>query len=158
MSINAQEQIWASALPNACAQNNPPAAVRAFACGISARFEASTATITACAQIPEVDTISSAYAADPDIGDIEDYATYIGNGRRVITVPIVELLSPTGTMTVIGFRQFLVVPNQGDINTNPADANARFRVLYIGSVMPLRQGSFGGCQSTYGPGKVVLYQ
>jgi hypothetical protein len=45
-----------------------------------------------------------------------------------------------------------------DVSTNPNDANARFVVTYIGSVVPVRQGSFGGCTQTTGPGKVVLHQ
>jgi hypothetical protein len=31
-------------------------------------------------------------------------------------------------------------------------------VLYLGSVVPIRQGRIDGCQVTSGPGKVVLHQ
>ncbi len=57
-------------------------------------------------------------------------------------------------MTVIGFRQFLL--NWRVIN--PADLNGRFLAIYIGSVAPVKQGRFDGCQQTAGPGKVVLHQ
>jgi hypothetical protein len=56
-------------------------------------------------------------------------------------------------MTILGFRQFLVQP---EVSAN--DANARFVASYIGSVVPLKQGTFGGCTQTAGPGKVVLHQ
>jgi hypothetical protein len=61
-------------------------------------------------------------------------------------------------MTILGFRQFLVIPGQGATVINPADANGRFVAMYIGSVAPLKQGRFDGCQQTAGPGKVVLHQ
>ena len=34
----------------------------------------------------------------------------------------------------------------------------RYAAMYIGSVMPVSQGRFSGCQQTAGPGKVVLHQ
>jgi len=40
----------------------------------------------------------------------------------------------------------------------PADPNGRFLAIYIGSVAPVKQGRFDGCQQTAGPGKVVLHQ
>ena len=61
-------------------------------------------------------------------------------------------------MQVLGFRQFLVQPNQGSTTSNAADQNARFLVNYIGSVVPVKQGSFQGCTISAGPGKVVLHQ
>jgi hypothetical protein len=61
-------------------------------------------------------------------------------------------------MTVLGFRQFFIEPFPNDVTLNPSDVNARFAALYIGSVMPVRQGAFSGCQITNGPGKVVLHQ
>jgi len=30
--------------------------------------------------------------------------------------------------------------------------------MYLGSVAPVKQGRFDGCQLTSGPGKVVLHQ
>jgi hypothetical protein len=102
--------------------------------------------------------MASAYSQDTDLADIEEYAVYTGTARRIITVPVVEQLNPGGAMVVLGFRQFLVNPNPDSTTTNPADSNGRFSVLYIGSVMPLRQGRFDGCEQAAGPGKVVLHQ
>jgi hypothetical protein len=156
-SVNAPEQMWASAQPIACSATTPPLSVSDFLCGMASRFDPAP-TVARCVSIPEVDTMSSIYTADTDITDLDDYATYTGSTRRVITIPIVDALAVGGTMTVLGFRQFLVEPNQNDININPADSNGRFVGLYIGSVMPLRQGRFDACQITAGPGKVVLHQ
>jgi hypothetical protein len=61
-------------------------------------------------------------------------------------------------MTILGFRQFLVIPTQGATIINPADSLGRFVALYAGSVAPLKQGRFDGCQLSAGPGKVVLHQ
>lgn len=148
------EMVWESALPRACNQN-PPAAVTSLMCGMWTRFDASVPE--ACAGIPEVDSLQG-YQADTDITDLEEYAAYTGNGRRVITVPVVEALSSSGPMTVLGFRQFLVEPNPNDVNISPNDPDGRFVGLYIGSAAPLRQGRFDGCQVAAGPGKVVLHQ
>ncbi len=70
------------------------------------------------------------------------YTAYSGNGRRVITVAVVDALAPnTGTpMTVLGFRQFLLQPNPDGTPFNPADTNGRFVATYIGSPMPVKQG------------------
>ena len=62
------------------------------------------------------------------------------------------------TQNVQGFRQFLLEPIANDVTLNPADARGRFSAMYLGSKMPLRAGSFAGCQLTSGPGKVVLHQ
>ena len=40
----------------------------------------------------------------------------------------------------------------------PGDTNGRFPAMYVGTVAPLKQGRFDGCQITNGPGKVVLHQ
>ena len=62
-------------------------------------------------------------------------------------------------MTILGFRQFLVNPDQGDVNVNPSDTDGRFNALYIRNPMPLKQGRIdGGCALTSGPGKVVLHR
>ena len=157
MTAAAAEIAWASAQPPACGSNSVPASVTQSMCGIASRFD--PAAQTACANITDVDTLSSAYQADTDVTDIDDYSTYIGNARRVITVPIVDTLVAAGPMTVLGFRQFLVDPNQGDVNITAADSNGRFGALYIGSVAPVKQGRFdGGCALTSGPGKVVLHR
>jgi len=105
---------------------------------------------------------------DTDPGTTQDlYTAYQGNGRRVITVVVVDALAPnTGTpMTVLGFRQFLLQPNPDGTPFNPADTNGRFVATYLGSPMPVRQGyiddRFGlSCPApvTSGPGKVVLHR
>lgn len=156
MSIDAAETIWQSATPLLCTQNRVPNAVQNFTCGLAERFD--TTVPANCQGIPESDTIAQGQVADSDLSDLDDYAAYTGNQRRVITIAIVETLSPAGSMTVLGFRQFLLEPAQGDVTLNPTDQNGRFAALYIGSVVPLRQGAFSGCSVTAGPGKVVLHQ
>jgi Flp pilus assembly protein TadG len=155
-SVNAAETTWLGADPLPCNQNRVPAQVQSLLCGIASRFD--TAPPTVCETIPEVSTIASAYTPDLDITNLDDYSAYTGNLRRVITAVIVDVLIPGGTMTVLGFRQFLVQPNQNDITVNAGDQNARFAVLYIGSAVPLRQGTMSGCSLQFGPGKVVLHQ
>ncbi len=157
VSVNAAELVWATAVPLNCNLNRPPNGASNFLCGLASRFDAATVP-TACANVVDADTIIGAEIADTDLNDLDDYTTYAGNGRRIITIPIVDALSGTGTMTVLGFRQFLVEPNPNDVTLNPSDVNARFAALYIGSVVPVRQGQFSGCQITNGPGKVVLHQ
>jgi Flp pilus assembly protein TadG len=155
-SINATEQVWPSATPLACSGSPAvPQVVQAALCGLTTRFEASAPPI--CAGVPEIDTLTSIYTPDPDTTDIDTYESYAGNGHRIITVSIVDVLNPNG-MTVLGFRQFLVEPNLNAIDLAPADINGRFRALYIGSVAPIKQGRFDGCQIASGPGKVVIHQ
>jgi hypothetical protein len=125
-------------------------------CGIATRFDA--AIPGGCALIPEAETVASLAAADTDIEQLDDYTTYSGSGRRVVTAAVVQTLAATGTMTVIGFRQFLLEPDLGSTNINTNDANGRMGALYIGSVAPVRQGRFDGCRQAAGPGKVVLHQ
>jgi hypothetical protein len=155
-TVGASELQWASAAPLACNANQVPEVVTNLACGLAIRFDVSPQT--GCTEIPEVSTIASAYTPDPDITNLDAYSAYTGNLRRIITVPIVETLLPGGSMTILGFRQFLVQPNLNDVTTNPNDANGRFVASYIGSVVPVRQGAFSGCSQTAGPGKVVLHQ
>jgi len=156
MRVNSDESVWVSAAPVGCMINRPPAVVTSMLCGIASRFE--TAVPLACNAVPEIDTMESLYAPDTDLADIEDYATYVGSGRRVITVPIVTTLTPGEPMQVLGFRQFLVEPNPNDTTINSADMNGRFLALYLGSPVPLKQGSFEGCTIASGPGKVVLHR
>lgn len=156
ISVNAEEQVWATALPAACATNLVAPSVRAYMCGVASRFD--TAIPGGCALIPEAETVASLAPADTDIDQTDDYSTYSGSGRRLITVAVVQTLAATGTMTVIGFRQFLIEPDLGSTNVNTNDANGRFGALYVGSVAPVRQGRFDGCRQAAGPGKVVLHQ
>jgi hypothetical protein len=146
--VNNTETIWASAVVNQCALNRVAPVVNNALCGLDTRFETAPA---ACAGITNVETLAQAYLPDTDIDPHDSYADYTGNGRRIITIPIVDAVS-AGTMTVLGFRQFLVM--QG----NPSDSLGRFQAMYIGSVAPVKQGRFDGCQLASGPGKVVLHQ
>jgi hypothetical protein len=155
--VAGQEIAWVSAQPQGCNTNTVPAAVTSIRCGLWSRFDATPPT--ACVNVTDVETLATAYQPDTDLTDIDDYTTYTGAGRRVITIPIVDVLSPAGPMTVLGFRQFLVDPNQGGVNISVADTNGRLVVLYIGAPVPLKQGRFdGGCQLANGPGKVVLHR
>jgi hypothetical protein len=157
MNTEEGETLWVNAAPMNCSQASVPSPVAAMMCGLYTRFD--TTVPTACANVPEVDTLASAYLPDTDVADSEDYTTYTGTGRRVITVPVVETLSTSGAMTVLGFRQFLVDPDPALVTTtNPGDQNGRFVALYIGSVVPVKQGRFDGCTQSAGPGKVVLHQ
>jgi hypothetical protein len=155
ISTDTGESVWVNAAPASC-RSIVASPVTALLCGLYSRFD--TAVADGCSNIPEVDTMATAYLPDTDLADVEDYASYAGNGRRVITVPVVDALNAAGNMMVLGFRQFLVDPNPDTTTITPTDQNGRFVALYIGSVAPVPQGSFAGCTQTAGPGKVVLHQ
>lgn len=154
--ISNPELIWPTALANACNANRVASPVTGGLCGLSTRFDANTPD--ACTSIPDIGTLSTAYQPDTDISDYDTYADYTGNGRRIVTLPIVDQVSGTVEMNVLGFRQFLLIPAQGGSNIVASDAFGRFAAMYIGSVAPVKQGRFDGCQITNGPGKVVLHQ
>ncbi len=155
-TVNTTELIWATATPVQCSAVSPGASVVSWMCGLTSRFEPTYPA--QCASIPEIDTMSSIFPQDTEVTETTDYTQYQGNGRRVITVAVVDVLTAVGTMTVLGFRQFVVEPASGGVDVNVADANGRFAALYIGSPVPLKQGSVAGCQISNGPGKVVLHQ
>ncbi len=156
MQINASEQVWTSAPSQTCSTNTVPARISNILCGMATRF--SSDIPAACANVAEIDTLAPSYPTDSDLTDLDDYTQYIGNKRRIITIAVVDALASGGTMTVLGFRQFLVEPAQGDSILNVSDANGRFSAMYIGYPVPVQQGSFSGCSVTAGPGKVVLHQ
>ena len=152
--VNNVEAVWADATVNRCGV--PVALVVTSAiCGLDSRFE--SGTTTACSNVTAVDTLSSAYPQDPDVTSYATYTDYAGNGRRIITIPVVDALSATA-MTVLGFRQFLLQPNSGTTDITTGDVYGRFLGMYIGSVKPVPQGRFDGCSISAGPGKVVLHQ
>jgi len=156
--IGGAENVWENAAPLPCSFNQLPGPVQAFLCGLATRFDG-TSLPAQCQIVGEVDTIVATNIPDTDLTDLDEYTAYAGNGRRVITIPIVETLLPGGGMTVLGFRQFLVQPLSGQTQFNPADPAGRFAASYIGSVVPLRQGRFdGSCGISNGPGKVVLFR
>jgi hypothetical protein len=155
------EIAWASAQPPGCGTlttpEQLPSSVTEALCGIYARFGSDIPS--ACESlVTDIDDLQTAYTPDVDLTDItSDYTTYLGTGTRVITVPVVDTLSAAGPMTVLGFRQFLVNPDEGTTNINPSDVDGRFNALYIEYPVPLKQGRMdGGCDLAVGPGKVVL--
>jgi Putative Flp pilus-assembly TadE/G-like len=155
-TINNTEVIWVNAAPVACSAAAPAPVVTDALCGLDSRFEVSANP--ACEAIAGSDVLSTIYPADTDLNSYTVYTDYTGDGRRIITIPIVDAISATANMTVLGFRQFLLMPAQGGIAINPDDPNGRFVAMYIGSVAPVKQGRFDGCQQAAGPGKVVLHQ
>ncbi len=177
VTINSVESIWGtnglgntSAQPGVCG-NNVSAAVQNLVCGLYARMDLAQSPPTACTNaVTDAATLAAASQPDSDVADPGgDYSAYTGNGRRVITVPIVD-----GAMTVLGFRQFLLVPPpDGSGNLDPADRFGRFIVMYMGmnqndtrtTPAPVRQGTIACPTATgppanpiQGPGKVVLHQ
>jgi Flp pilus assembly protein TadG len=152
--VNNVEAVWADASVNRC---GVPVAlvVNSAICGLDSRFESSAPA--ACSNVVAIDTLSTVYPADPDINSYTSYTDYTGNGRRIITIPVVDALSATA-MTVLGFRQFLLQPNSGGTDVTTGDVYGRFLGMYIGSVAPVPQGRFDGCSISAGPGKVVLHQ
>ncbi len=159
--IGNTENIWATATPGNCAVTTPVSVKNAM-CGINARFTDPT-QFPVCNLVGDVATLTTAYTADTDVAAQTDYQSYQGNGKRLITVPIMDALSTTaGTMVVLGFRQFLLQPTTGFVtasSNNPADGNSRFAAMYLGVVAPVKQGAMGpACGVTHGPGKVVLHQ
>ena len=155
------ENVWASAIPvRACNAAGAQPSVQNAMCGLSSRLTDPT-QITACSAVTDLATISTAYTPDIDLTPLTDYTTYVGDNKRLMTLPVVSALAVGGTMQVIGFRQFQLQPTTGVAtnSNNPADADGRFVALYLGVVAPLKQGSVGGaCAITSGPGKVVLHR
>jgi len=151
------EVIWATAAPGAC-RAAVPTPIAAYLCGVSSRFDGLVAN--ACTGINGSDAIVTAFQAETDLTDLDDYTLYAGTGRRLITVPVVDTVNATGPMLIQGFRQFLLNPNPGAAGTDPTDGPGRFEAIYIGSAAPVKDGSIGGCTAPVasGPGKVVLHQ
>jgi Flp pilus assembly protein TadG len=161
---DASETIWASAVPATCAVTiAPSASVSEALCGLYSRLDNTSPPAVCSTAVTDFAGLSAAYLPDTDLAAGEVYTSYAGNLRRIITVPIVNALAANAsvTMTVLGFRQFLLEP----ASLNPADSYGRFVVQYIGSPAPVQQGWFDdhfglGCPIPVpsGPGKVVLHQ
>lgn len=158
--------------PGACTNATAPIDATNALCGLYMRLDANPPG--ACQTgITDFGTLAPLYAQDTDITYVTDPTAYAGNGRRIITVALVNGL-PTdlscGAMTVVAFRQFLVEPNLDGTPFNPVAQNAPFTALYLGSVAPVAQGWFDSryapaCRAylpsgagSVGPGKVVLHQ
>jgi Flp pilus assembly protein TadG len=167
---DASEMMWASAAPTTCATIiAPSASVSEAVCGLYSRFDNTAPPALCTTDVTDFTDLSALYLPDTDIvtGEADPYISYTGNRRRIITIPIVDVLATntTATMTVLGFRQFLLEPNPDGSYPNPADPYGRFVVQYIGSPAPVQQGWFDdrfglGCPVPVpsGPGKVVLHQ
>ena len=168
VNLGDTEQIWASAVPSLCAAAANPS-VEAALCGIYSRLDNQNTSAVCTTAVTDFGALSPIYQPDTDANEAmtDLYPAYAGNGRRLMTVAIVDALAVnTGSpMTVLGFRQFLVEPNQDGTFFDPSDPNGRVPVLYIGNPAPVRQGWFdaryaNACvQGSFtGPGKVVLHQ
>jgi hypothetical protein len=161
------EQLWASAVPPLCALGTNQY-ITAFNCGLYSRLDNGSTPASCTDAVTDFGLFS--YLPDPYAiaAETPPYSAYKGNGRSIITVAIVDVLAANSAapMTVLGFRQFLVVPNPNGTFFNPSDGNGRIPVLYIGNPAPVQQGWFdtryagGSCPvgSFTGPGKVVLHQ
>ncbi len=184
ITINSIDSIWGSnslgntnASPGTCG-TAPPTVVTEFLCGMYTRLDLAQSPPGGCTSDSNYDAggLSISFPPDTDVSDPGgDYTAYQGNGRRIITVPIVDAF---GTLTILGFRQFLVIPDpDGSGNLNPSDASGRFVVMYMGmssdiggadantTPAPIKQGAIGCPTATgapgytiQGPGKVVLHQ
>jgi Flp pilus assembly protein TadG len=178
-TVTAAEFLWGNAgnggtstVPTACGNaGTANLQVEQMLCGLYARFSDPT-VLTACAGVTSLTDIAPGVIPDTDTADYDDYTAYGGNGKRIITVPIVDTLSTaaTTTMNVLGFRQFLVTPtpnpNTG-LGNDPSDVHGKFNAIYLGSIVPVKQGFYNSlvppgtaaaCAITSGPGKVVLHQ
>jgi len=167
-NIGDTEQIWASAVPAACAVAANPT-VESALCGIYTRLDDPNNQAVCPTVVSDFSALSPLYLPDTNASEAmtDAYQQYAGNGRRIITAAIVDVLAvnTTSPMTVLGFRQFLVTPNQDGTFFTPSDPNGRIPVLYIGSPAPVEGGWFdtryaNACVpgSFTGPGKVVLHQ
>jgi hypothetical protein len=169
---DALEAVWNSptftAVPPVCTGPLPGVALAAL-CGLYSRFDNQTQPTACTTGVTDYTTLQPAFQPDTDIvtGQADVYPAYSGNGRRVITLPVVDVLASNtaAPMTVLGFRQFLMEPNPDGTFFTPSDSNGRFVATYIGSPMPVKQGyvddRFGqSCPApvTSGPGKVVLHR
>src|SRR6185503_4604236 len=162
------ETIWPSTSRNMCGTGVPIGVSEAL-CGLYSRFDNASPPGACTTNVTAFTDLAATFAQDSDIttGVTDVYSVYTGNGRRVVTFAVVNVLATNviTPMTVLGFRQFLLEPNSDGSFLNPSDNFGRFIVQYIGNPAPVRQGWFddrfqlscpiGGFS---GPGKVVLHQ
>jgi Flp pilus assembly protein TadG len=159
------EQFWASAPSRTCTSAAVSTSLEAALCGLYSRLDFPS-NVTACTTVvTDFAALATPYLPDTDLvpSETPPYLNYTGNGRRLITAAIVD--GAGATMTVLGFRQFLIEPNLDGTFFNPADPAGRFPALYIGSPAPMQQGWFDSRYAPFcpigsfsGPGKVVLHQ
>jgi Flp pilus assembly protein TadG len=161
-----QIPVSGNATPGTCGAGAAPTDVTNLLCGLQTRL--STQAPPLCqTSVTDFGTLSLAYQPDIFPDYVDDPTAYAGNGRRILTVAVVNGLATDITcaaaMTVLGFRQFLLDP-AADGSFDPTDAGGRFAALYLGTVAPIAQGWFdrryaASCPVPItGPGKVVLHQ
>jgi len=174
MGVNDFEQLWTSpvvsAAPTPCTTVLPSAGVVDALCGLFSRYQDSSQAAVACNNVTGFPDIATPFLPDPipSTDETAPYTSYLGNGRGILTIPVVSALDSTGalTMQVLGFRQFLLEPVNSDTSTfTAADPNGRFAAMYIGNPAPVPQGYVDdraglSCDASAitGPGKVVLHQ
>ena len=162
------EQLWTSVVPSTCGLAAPAGVIEAL-CGLQSRLDNTDPSGACTARVTDFATLAAAYLPDTDqlIAQTDPYTSYLGNGRRILTLPVVDALTvaANGTMTVLGFRQFFLERNGDGTPNTPTDPNGRFVGQYIGSPAPAKAGNIddhyglaGGNLPTSGPGKVVLHQ
>ena len=136
-------------------------------CGLNTRFGVDPSE-NVCATLNNGEFVELApfFGADPDLGaetyaagvGLQDFATeYDGTARRVLTVPVIDLVD---SLNVLGFRQFLLEMSPTvALGLDPSLVSGAFRVQYIGGLVPLRCGGIGGVCTTSngGVGRVVLH-
>lgn len=129
---DASETIWASAVPTTCTTVALNASVSEVLCGLYSRFNNSAPPAVCSTDVTDFADLSAAYLPDTDLvtGEADSYISYVGNGRRIITVPIVNALATNAaaTMTVLGFWLFFLEPNPDGSYVNPAAPHRSSRV------------------------------
>ncbi|HWC95896.1 MAG TPA: pilus assembly protein TadG-related protein, partial [Candidatus Sulfopaludibacter sp.] len=133
---DAAETLWVSAVPASCTLS-APASVHQALCGLQTRQDNTDPNGVCTTLVTDFTDLSAIYQPDTDVltGQADDYTAYSGNGRRIFTVPVVDALASniTATMTVLGFRQFLLEPSDTTgTPLNPSQPNAQFVAMYIG--------------------------
>jgi len=170
-NVSDNEEPWTNAVPLACSGTPAPprTTIESALCGLYSRLD-NTQTPSACTTaVDDFAALSPSYLPDTDVvaGEVPPYSAYTGDGRRLITVAIMDRapITATDNPIILGFRQFLLVPNADGTFFQPTDPYGRFPALYIGNPAPVQQGWFdsryaSACvQGTFtGPGKVVLQQ
>ena len=130
------ETIWATATPTVC-RGGVTTSVTGALCGLYSRFDNVNPPGACGTDVTDFADLSLAFLPDTDVltGQADAYPSYSGNGRRIITVAVVDALAgaPTAAMTVLGFRQFLLaqLPGAGSIRTGE------------GGPSPMRRGRDG---------------
>lgn len=170
-NVQDNEEVWLNAAPLACSGTPAPprTSIEAALCGLYSRLDNSQTPGACTLAVDDFATLSASYLPDTDAtpGEVPPYSAYAGNGRRLVTVAIMDRapLTPTDNPIILSFRQFLLVPNTDGTFFQPTDPYGRFPALYIGNPAPVQLGWFdtrfaNACPvgGFTGPGKVVLHQ